>query len=198
MTTYILTLLALPSSYNVLEPIISEKIVTLHHDKHQAAYVNGANTALEKIEKIRTGETEGNLRELMRDYSFNYNGAMLHELCWQFMKQPQENNIPDGVLLKLIEENFGSFEKFKKEFSVAATTVEGSGWAILWINKDGNLLIGQLEKHNLLGINEAKILLVIDVWEHAYYLDYMNNRAEYVEKWWQLVNWSMVLEKLNK
>ena len=193
-----LTLTALPFAYNALEPIISEKIVTLHHDKHQAAYVNGVNAALEKIGKIRLGEIEGNLREVMRDYSFNYNGVILHEMCWQFMNSPKENNLPSEELNKIIEKHFGSFEKFKKEFNVVATTVEGSGWATLWQDKDGNLLIGQLEKHNLLGINEAKILLVIDVWEHAYYLDYVNNRAEYVEKWWQLVNWDMVFEKLNK
>lgn len=193
-----LTLTALPFDYDALEPIISEKIVTLHHDKHQAAYVNGANATIEKIEKIRSGENEGNLRELMRDYSFNYNGAILHEMGWQFMRPAKENNLPGEKLNKIIEENFGSFDKFKKEFSVVATTVEGSGWAVLWQDKSGNLLIGQLEKHNLLGINEAKILLVIDVWEHAYYLDYVNNRAEYVEKWWLLINWDEVEKKLEK
>lgn len=198
MTNNKLTLTALPFAYNALEPVISEKIVTLHHDKHQAAYVNGANGAIEKIEKIRSGEIEGNLREVMRDYSFNYNGAILHEMGWKFMRAPSENNLPGEKLNKIIEENFGSFEKFKKEFGTTAVTVEGSGWAVLWQDKDGNLLVGQLEKHNLLGINEAKILLVIDVWEHAYYLDYVNNRAEYVEKWWQLVNWDFVENKLDK
>lgn len=198
MTNYKLTLPILPYAYNALEPVISEKIVTLHHDKHQAAYVNGANTAIEKIEKIRSGEIEGNLREVMRDYSFNYNGALLHELYWQFMRPARENNLPSEELNKIIKKNFGSFEKFKKEFSVAATAVEGSGWVVLWQDRDENLMVGQLEKHNLLGINEAKILLVIDVWEHAYYLDYVNNRAEYVEKWWQLVNWNEVEKKLEK
>lgn len=191
-----LVLSPLPYSYNELEGVISQKIVELHHDKHQAAYVNGANAALEKLEKSRKGELEINIREALRDWSFNYNGVLLHELFWLGMQKPNQENKPGEEVMKKIEENFGSWESFKKEFSSAAITTEGSGWAILWQDKDKNLMIGQVEKHNLLGLNGWKPVLVLDVWEHAYYLDYMNNRAGFVEKWWEAVNWSFVAESL--
>jgi Fe-Mn family superoxide dismutase len=108
------------------------------------------------------------------------------------MRKPTENNGPDEKVLQIIEKNFGSSENFKKEFSEAAKSVEGSGWAVLYKDKDNNLFVGQLEKHNLLGINDTAPILVLDVWEHAYYLDYLNDRASYVEKWWQVVNWDYV------
>ncbi len=92
----------------------------------------------------------------------------------------------------MIKKSFGTFEAFKKEFSDAAKSVEGSGWAVLYMDADGNLLIGQLEKHNLLGLNGYKVILAIDVWEHAYYLDYLNDRATYVEKFFSIINWEFV------
>jgi Fe-Mn family superoxide dismutase len=191
-----LVLSQLPYAYNELEGVISQKIVELHHDKHQAAYVNAANAALEKLEKSRSGELEINTREVLRDWSFNYNGVLLHELFWLGMQKPNQENKPSEEVMKKIEENFGSWESFKKEFSSAAVTTEGSGWAILWQDKDKNLMIGQVEKHNLLGLNGWKPILVLDVWEHAYYLDYLNNRAGFVEKWWETVNWNFVAESL--
>lgn len=187
-----LQLSPLPYGYEALEPVISRQIMELHHDKHHLAYVNGANAAAEKLEKARKGELEVNYREVMRDYSFNYNGAIMHDLFWKIMRAPKDNNLPEGKIAGLIDKNFGSFEAFKKEFSQAAISVEGSGWAVLWIDGENNLSVGQLEKHNLLALNDQKPILALDVWEHAYYLQYLNNRAEYVEKWWQLVNWSAV------
>ena len=192
-----LTLAQLPYAYNELEGVISQKIVELHHDKHQNAYVNGANAALEKLEKSRRGELEINVREVLRDWSFNYNGVLLHELFWQGMKKPSENNVIPEDLVKAIEQNFDSVEAFKKEFSAAAVGVEGSGWAVLWKDRDNNLMIGQVEKHNLLALNGWEPVLVLDVWEHAYYLDYVNNRAEFVEKWWSAVNWDDVAKRLS-
>jgi len=192
-----LTLAQLPYAYNELEGVISQKIVELHHDKHQNAYVNGANAALEKLEKSRRGELEINVREVLRDWSFNYNGVLLHELFWQGMKKPSENNVIPEDLVKAIEQNFDSVEAFKKEFTAAAVGVEGSGWAVLWKDRDNNLMIGQVEKHNLLALNGWEPVLVLDVWEHAYYLDYVNNRAEFVEKWWSAVNWDDVAKRLS-
>lgn len=187
-----LQLSPLPYGYEALEPVISRQIMELHHDKHHLAYVNGANAAAEKLEKARKGELEINYREVMRDYSFNYNGAMMHDLFWKIMRAPVENNLPQGKIAELINTNFGNFEAFKKEFSQAATSVEGSGWAVLWKDSENNLSVGQLEKHNLLGLNDQKVILALDVWEHAYYPQYLNNRAEYVEKWWKVVNWTAV------
>lgn len=186
-----LVLSPLPYSYDALEPVISRQIMELHHDKHHAAYVNAANAALEKLTNGRQGKIEINTRETMRDFSFNANGAMLHEIFWKVMHPVTENNQPQGKIKELIESNYGDFESFQKEFTQAAIGVEGSGWAVVWKVGD-ELVTGQLEKHNLLAVNGARPILVLDVWEHAYYLQYLNNRAEYVKSWWQLVNWDEV------
>ena len=188
----------LPYSYDALEPVISKSIMQLHHDKHEAAYVNKANEAIEKLEKSRAGELEIDVKAVMRDFSFNYNGAVLHKLFWANMRTAKENNQPDEQLRALIEENFLSVKAFENEFSAAAVGVEGSGWAVLWKDMDNNLSIGQLEKHNLLALNGNIPILVLDVWEHAYYLDYLNDRASYVTKWWQVVNWEDVNKRVWK
>jgi superoxide dismutase, Fe-Mn family len=193
MTQFILN--PLPYAYDALEPVISKQIMELHHDKHHLAYVNGANAALEKLEKSRKGEMEINSREVMRDLSFNANGAVLHEIFWKIMRKPNKDNEAGGILLSQINKDFESFGAFQKEFTAAANSVEGSGWAVLWKTPEG-LLVGQLEKHNLLGINGAIPILVLDVWEHAYYLQYWNNRAAYIEAWWQIVNWDAVEKSL--
>lgn len=173
-----LTLSPLPYAYDALEPVISREIMELHHDKHHAAYVNAYNAALEKELT----------REVIRDISFNYNGAILHDLFWANMRSPKEQNQPPAGLIP-------DFEKILKDFHNAALTVEGSGWAVLWKTPEG-LQVGQLEKHNLLGLNGAKPILVLDVWEHAYYLDYKNDRKSYVENWWKVVNWDEVENRL--
>lgn len=178
----------LPYSYEALEPVISRKIMELHYSKHHTAYVVAANAALEKPEKTR---------EVIRDFSFNANGAMMHEIFWENMRPAMENNPPSEGLSQKLAESFGSVEEFKKQFTTAAVQVEGSGWAVLWKTELG-LTVGQLEKHNLLGINGATPILVLDVWEHAYYLDYLNDRKSYVEKWWQVVNWEDVERRLSR
>jgi len=167
-----LTVKPLPYSYDALEPVISKKIMELHHDKHYAGYVNNFNNLLD------TGKIS----------SFNYNGAIMHEVFWENLRAPIENNLP-------MEGLFEDFNKFKEEFSNVALTVEGSGWAVLWKTESG-LAIGQLEKHNLLGLNGAKPILVLDVWEHAYYLDYLNDRKKYIEEWWKIINWDNVADRL--
>lgn len=182
-----LNIVPLSYPYESLEPVISRKIMELHHDKHYVAYVNGTNAALEKPEKTR---------EVIRDFSFNYNGAKIHEIFFANLRKPVENNLPTARILEVINLNFGSFENFKKEFSIAATSVEGSGWAVLWKDEENNLTIGQLEKHNLLGLNGMKPVLVLDVWEHAYYLDYLNDRKTYVENFWKIINWDDVESRL--
>ena len=185
---------SLPYKYNALEPVISEEIMRLHHDIHHADYVKGTNAALEKLEKSRKGEVEVNVREVLRDLSFNLNGHILHSIFWPVMKEKEENNKPGGRIGDLIDANFGSFDAFRAEFSNAAKKVEGSGWAVLCAREE-DLLVMQIEKHNLSHIAGFKPILVLDVWEHAYYLDYKNKRGEYVDNWWDLVNWSYV-EKL--
>lgn len=174
-----ITLSPLPYASDALEPVISKQIVELHHDAHQATYVKKANENKD-----------------IKPYSFNYNGVVLHEIYWNNMRSPTDNNLPTGKIAELIDRDFGSFQNFKEAFSSAAVGVEGSGWAVLWKDADNNLTIGQLEKHNSGALNDQKPILVLDVWEHAYYLQYLNKRADYVESWWKVVNWSDVESRL--
>ncbi len=187
-----LTLTELPYKYGDLEPVISAKIIELHHSKHHKAYVDGANTALDKLEKARKGELQIDYKSVLRDLSFHMNGHVLHELFWYDLQKPSEKNTPGGKIADAIDREFGSFEAFKKEFSETAKSVEGSGWAVLYKDSDGQLVVLSIEKHNLMHVAGLRPILALDVWEHAYYLDYLNNRGAYVENFWKVVNWDYV------
>ncbi|MDG6928657.1 MAG: superoxide dismutase [Nitrososphaerota archaeon] len=190
----------LPYKYNELEPHISEKIMQLHHDKHHAAYVNGANSALDKLAKARAGEIQVDTRGVLRDYSFNVNGHVLHSIFWPNMASPGKGGgKPGGKLADAIDRDFGGFDKFKAQFSDAAKTVEGSGWALLLHDGETDqLVLTQIEKQNFMHLAQMPILLGIDVWEHAFYLDYLNDKGKYVDNWWNVVNWSDVDSRLSK
>jgi superoxide dismutase, Fe-Mn family len=189
----------LPYKYNALEPVISEEIMRLHHDKHHAAYVNGANAALEKLEKGRAGGLQGvDVKATLRDLAFNASGHALHAMFWPNMKA-SNNDKPGGILADQISKDFGSYDTFKLQFSSAAKTVEGSGWAILAFDPLSDQLITlQAEKHQNLTTQGSVPILVLDVWEHAYYLQYKNDRAAYVDKWLSVVDWSDVEKRLQK
>ncbi len=189
-TKYELT--KLPYEYGDLQPVISEQIVRLHHSKHHQGYVDGANNALSLLEDSRDGKIEINIKHVLRDLSFNLNGHLLHDVFWKNMRKPVENNQPTGDALKALEGSFGSFEAFKKQFSDAGKSVEGSGWVVLCMDEKKDLFIMQIEKHNLYSLSGMSPILVNDVWEHAYYLDYQNDRAKYIENWWSVVNWDDV------
>jgi len=184
----------LPYRYKDLEPYMSEQVLMLHHDKHHQAYVNAANALLEKIWEAREKNTELDYKSVFKSLSFNVAGHILHETFWKIMAPADSGkNKPEGQILKELEKEFGSFERFRTEFSETAKSVEGSGWAILAYHKEhGNLAIIQVEKHNVNFYPEQKILLCLDVWEHAYYLDYKNDRAKFIENWWNIVNWAEV------
>ncbi len=194
------TLPPLPYAYNALQPHISEKIMMLHHDKHHQAYVNGANAALEKLAKARNEGTPLDMRAVLRDYSFNIDGHILHSIFWPNMAPAGKGGgKPGGKLADKINSDFGSFDKFKAQFTDAAKTVEGVGWALLCYEKwSDQLLLAQIEKQNVAHLAEMTILLSLDAFEHAYYLDYLNDRAKYVEAWWNVVNWSDVDARLAK
>ncbi len=194
------TLPQLPYAYNALEPVISEQIMTLHHTKHHQAYVNGANAALEKIEKASRGELEIDVRAVLRDLSFNLDGHKLHSIFWPNMAPPGKGGgKPGGGIADRIEKEFGGFDRFKKLFSDAAKTVEGVGWALLLYDPETDrLVLTQIEKQNLMHLAQLPILLSLDVWEHAYYLQYKNDRASYVDAWWQVVNWDDVEKRFSK
>ncbi|MFH1306172.1 MAG: superoxide dismutase [Candidatus Micrarchaeota archaeon] len=182
--------------YNALEPVISSKIMELHYSKHHAAYVKGTNAAIEELEKIRNNNSTASTPDILRKLSFNLNGHILHDLFWKNMCPPKEDNAPEGKILDAINSNFNSFEAFQKQFSDAAISVEGSGWAALATDGKENLLLTQIEKHNLMHIAGYAPILVLDVWEHAYYLDYQNKRPEFVKNFWKAVNWQDVEKRL--
>ena len=188
----------LPYAYDALEPFVSEAQLRLHHDKHHAAYVNGANNILEKLDKARQTEINLDMKAVLKELSFQAGGHILHRLFWQNLT-PTAKAVkePGGILAKALKEEFGSFERFKKEFSSVATSTEGSGWAALArCGLTGRLLIMQIEKHNVNVYPHLRILMVLDVWEHAYYLDYKNERTKFVEAFWNIVNWDEVNKRL--
>ena len=188
----------LPYAYNALEPFISEAQLSLHHDKHHAAYVNGANAILERLDKARQAGTDLDMKANLKELSFQAGGHILHHLFWQNLA-PTAKAVkePGGTLAENLKKEFGSFERFKKEFSFAAASTEGSGWAALArCGLTGRLLIMQIEKHNVNVYPHLRILMVLDVWEHAYYLDYKNERPKFVDAFWNIVNWDEVNKRL--
>jgi Fe-Mn family superoxide dismutase len=188
----------LPFGYRDLEPHISEKQLRIHHDKHHQGYVNGANAILQKLDKARKEGADMDTKSTLKALSFNIGGHILHSLFWPNLAPAGKGGgKPGGALGDAIDEEFGSFERFKKEFSQAAVSVEGSGWAALSFCRQTNRpIIMQIEKHNTNVYPMFKILMVLDVWEHAYYLDYKNERAKFVDAFWSIVNWDKVNKRL--
>lgn len=195
-------LYALPKlnfSFDGLEPYISREQIKIHYEKHHQAYVNAANVILERISSARREGKDVDIKSTLKELSFNIGGHILHSIFWENLSTPKKDNKPEGKIGEAIEKEFGSFERFKKEFSSAALSVEGSGWAALTFCKQTNRpLIMQIEKHNVNIYPTFKILLIIDVFEHAYYIDYKNDRAKYIEAFWNLVNWEIVNQRFEK
>lgn len=189
----------LPYGYKDLEPYISEKQLRIHHDKHHQGYVNGANLIFEKLEKARKSESDLDFKSILKALSFNIGGHVLHSLFWSNLTPAGKGGgeKPSGALIRILKREYRSFERFQKEFSQAAVSVEGSGWATLALDSQTKRpVIMQIEKHNLNLYPNFQILVVLDVWEHAYYLDYQNRRAEFVEAFWKIVNWNEVNKRL--
>lgn len=193
MTAY--TLPELPYDYAALEPHISGKIMQLHHDKHHQAYVTGANTALQQLAEARDTDNLAAVNKLEKDLAFNVGGHVNHTIFWNNLS-PEGGERPEGELAAAIDEYFGSFEKFQAHFTATAMGVQGSGWSVLaWdvlgqranivqmFDQQGNLPAGTIP------------LLMLDVWEHAYYLDYLNVRADYVKAFWNIANWQDVAKR---
>jgi Fe-Mn family superoxide dismutase len=194
MATY--TLPDLPYDYAALEKAISGQILELHHDKHHAAYVKGANDTLEKIAAARDSGDFGSIVGLEKTLAFNLSGHILHSIYWENLS-PEGGDRPDGALGSAIDESFGGFEKFSKQLTAATSTIQGSGWGVLAYDKLGDrLLIEQVYDHqNNVGIGNTP-LLVFDAWEHAFYLQYKNVKADYVDALWTVVNWKDVAARL--
>jgi Fe-Mn family superoxide dismutase len=190
----------LPYGYDQLQPYISQEQLTLHHQKHHQAYVNSANAILERLDKARKEGVDFDVKATLKELSFHIGGHLLHSLFWaNLAASGKGGGKPIGTLGTAIEKEFGSFERFKKEFSLAAISVEGSGWAALSFCRQTNRpIIMQIEKHNTNVYPMFTILMVIDVWEHAYYLDYKNERAKFVDAFWNIVNWDEVNKRLDR
>ncbi|AZA12516.1 superoxide dismutase [Corynebacterium choanae] len=186
----------LPYDYDALEPHISGEIMRLHHDKHHAGYVNGANAALAALEKARENGTIGEeVAALSRTLAFNLGGHTNHSIFWQNLS-PNGGGEPTGELAEAINRDFGSFEKFKAHFSAAALGLMGSGWAVLgWDHIGKRLVIEQLyDQQGNISVNLTP-LLMLDMWEHAFYLQYKNVKADYVTAVWNVINWDDVAER---
>lgn len=193
----VLELPQLGYEYNFLEPYISSEQLKIHHLKHHQAYVNGTKQALEKLEIARKNSEDVSIKALLKELSFNLSGHILHSIFWKSITSVNKSPpAPKGILAEAIEDEFGSFDRFKKEFSQAALSCEGSGWAVLSFSKSlSKLIIMQIEKHSINAIPQNDILLALDVWEHAYYLDYKNDRARYIENFWKIANWDEASRK---
>lgn len=184
-------LMQLPYSANALEPVISQQTIEIHHGKHLAAYVNNLNSLLPgseweeiplvEIVKQATGGILNNAGQILN-----------HELYFEQFISPKENNVPDGELLEAIDEQFGTFENFKGEFEKAGTTLFGSGWVWLSAKDNGSLVITQETNAANPVQRGLRPLLTFDVWEHAYYLDYQNRRAEHLSALWQIIDWNVI------
>ncbi|AEH60788.1 Superoxide dismutase [Methanosalsum zhilinae DSM 4017] len=182
--------------YDELEPYISEEQLRLHHDKHHQSYVDNLNSIIKMVEKAREEGKDYDYKAATKAASFNAGGNVLHDyFWWEMMPAEKAGEEPVGELLEQIKKDFGSFERFKKEFSQVALTVEGSGWAALTYCGDTHRLSPiQIEKHNVNVYPDYPIIMVLDMWEHAYYIDYRNEKAKFVDGFWNIINW----EELDK
>src|SRR5699024_7386041 len=171
---------------------IDQETMRLHHDKHHKSYVDGLNKAEKEMRQARSSNNFDLIKHWEREAAFNGAGHYLHTIFWDIMR-PNGGGRPSGQLKKEMNRSFGSFEQFKNHFSEAANKVEGGGWGILvWSPRAGRLEILQAEKHQNLSQWDVLPLLVLDVWEHAYYLNYKNDRKKYIENWWNVVHWPEV------
>ncbi|OEY04551.1 superoxide dismutase [Corynebacterium sp. BCW_4722] len=189
----------LPYAYDALEPHISAEIMELHHDKHHANYVKGANAALEALEAERGGEADADkIRALTKNLAFNLGGHTNHSIFWKNMA-PNAGGNPTGAIAEAIDRDFGSFEGFKKQFSAVANGLQGSGWAVAgYDHVAGRLIIQQMtDQQGNISVDFTPVLM-LDMWEHAFYLQYKNVKADYVEAWWNVVNWDDVNERYTK
>ena len=185
------TLPELPYDYAALEPHISGKIMQLHHDKHHATYVAGANTAIQQIAEARESGNLANINKLEKDLAFNLGGHVNHSIFWTNLGP--DTKVPEGELAAAIDEFFGSFEKFQAQFTAVATGIQGSGWSVLAWD-----IVGQKLTTFQLFDQQANVpfglvpIFMLDMWEHAFYLDYLNVKADYVKAVWNIIDWENV------
>ena len=184
--------------YSALEPYLSGQILELHHGKHHKAYVDGANAAVTKLEELRESGDYAAVNGVEKNLAFHLCGHTNHSVFWKNMS-PDGGGQPEGEVAAAITEYFGGFEKFQAHFNANANAIQGSGWSIwAWdtiaqrphimqlFDQQGNIPVGQIP------------LLQLDMWEHAFYLQYENVKADYVKAWWNVVNWQDVSSRLER
>jgi Fe-Mn family superoxide dismutase len=187
----------LPYDYAALEPHLSGRILELHHDKHHKAYVDGANKVMERLQEARATSDFGTINQLEKNLAFHLSGHVMHSLFWKNLS-PAGGGAPEGELGSAVTEHLGSFDQFRAQFVEAANNVQGSGWAALsWEPLGKRLIIEQVYDHQGNVGQGGPPLLVLDMWEHAYYLQYENRKAEWVDAFWHLVNWDDVAKRFN-
>jgi len=191
------TLPELSYDYAALEPNISARIMELHHSKHHAAYVAGANTALDQLAEAREANNFANVAKYSKDLAFNLGGHTNHSIFWNNLS-PEGGDKPEGELAAAIDDAFGSFDNFRAHFTAAALGIQGSGWALLsFEGLGGNIVIEQLFDQQGNVPVATTPLLMLDMWEHAFYLDYVNVKADYVKAFWNIVNWADVAKRFD-
>jgi Fe-Mn family superoxide dismutase len=190
----------LPYNLDALEPYISKDIMDLHYNGHHKGYVNAANQFLDRYIKAIKKETDYDIQGILRGLVFNINGHKLHTLFWNSMAPPGKGgSTPGGKIADLINKQYGSYENFVRIFTEAMNSLPGSGWTALYYDKENDSLdIMTFENHFNQQIIELPVLLIVDEFEHAYYLQYKNKRADYLNAWWKVVNWDYAEEKLRK
>jgi Fe-Mn family superoxide dismutase len=185
-----------PLPYPSLEPVIDDATLALHHDKHHAGYVKGANAALAALAKARDAGDFALVKHWERELAFHGCGVVLHNLYWTSMRPPGRGGKASAELAKAIAAAFGSQEKMLAQFAAATKAVEASGWGVLaWEPTSSRLVILQAERHQDLTIWGCTPILVCDVWEHAYYLKYKNDRAAYVDAWTKIIDWDAASQR---
>jgi superoxide dismutase, Fe-Mn family len=188
----IYTLPELAYDPGALEPHLSARILELHHDKHHAAYVKGANQALERLEEVRATGDFDTISMLERNLAFNVSGHVLHSVLWTNLS-PDGGGTPTGSLATALADTFGGFERFRAQMTQAAATVQGSGWALAsWEPMASRIVVQQVHDHQGQHGQGTVPVLAIDAWEHAYYLQYENRKAEYLDAIWNVVSWDDV------
>jgi len=189
------TLPDLAYDYGALEPHISAKIMELHHDKHHRGYVDAANLAAERLAEARRSANFAAIAAVERELAFHVSGHVLHSMFWQNLS-PRGGGEPEGELAEAIRRDFGGFDPFKQQFIKAASTIMGSGWAALvWDPIAHRLTTLQIHDHQSDVMQGAVPILVLDAWEHAYYLQYQTDKASYFDALWHLWNWQDVASR---
>ena len=183
--------------YAALEPHISARIMELHHSKHHKAYVDGANNALAQMAEARETGSFANINRLEKDLAFHLGGHVNHSIFWTNLA-PDAGGTPEGEVASAIDEYFGSFDAFKAHFQAASLGIQGSGWGVLsWDPVGSRLVIQQLFDQQANTAQGTIPILQLDMWEHAFYLDYQNVKADYVAAFWHIVNWENVAKRFD-